>query len=34
MKDDRRDAEKARLERAFSLRLGHLADGQWPTGWK
>jgi hypothetical protein len=29
-----RDVEKARLERAFSLRLGHLANGQWPTGWK
>ena len=30
----RRDIEKARLERAFSLRLGRLANGQLPTGWK
>ena len=29
-----RNGEKARLERAFSLRLGRLADGQRPTGWK
>jgi hypothetical protein len=28
------DVEKARLERAFSLRLGRLPNGQWPTGWK
>ena len=28
------DVEKARLQRAFSLRPGHLANGQWPTGWK
>ena len=29
-----RDVEKARLERAFSLRLGRRANGQLPTGWK
>jgi hypothetical protein len=28
------DVEKARLERAFSLRLDHLSNGQRPTGWK
>jgi catechol 2,3-dioxygenase-like lactoylglutathione lyase family enzyme len=32
--ESRRDVEKARLERAFSLRLGRLANGQLPTGWK
>jgi len=28
------DVEKARVERAFSLQLGDLGNGQRPTGWK
>ena len=28
------DRSPARLERAFSLHLRYLTNGQWPTGWK